>query len=146
MISNFNTHIKYRKMTFLLFYYILQTGCYNNPGFWIRLSRPNVTLFYEISCRLLLKRPLAPIQAPITVLRTCGGALYTDADSPRPGAGRSATWRRARVPYLTGRTVRVCAGAAEFADGASISLPGGTPSGRRDSGCCLGLVGHPRHL
>jgi hypothetical protein len=39
-------------------------------------------------------------------LRTGGGALYTGADGPRPGAGRSATWGRARVSCLTGRTVR----------------------------------------
>jgi hypothetical protein len=28
MISRFNTHIKYRKITFLLFYYLLQIGYY----------------------------------------------------------------------------------------------------------------------
>jgi hypothetical protein len=38
-------------------------------------------------------------------VRTGGGALCTGADSPRPGAGRSATWSRARVSCLTGRTV-----------------------------------------
>jgi hypothetical protein len=30
-----------------------------------------------------------------------GGALWSGADGPRPGAGRSATWRRARVLCLT---------------------------------------------
>jgi hypothetical protein len=30
-----------------------------------------------------------------TLTRTGGSALYTGADGPRPGAGRSATWRRA---------------------------------------------------
>jgi hypothetical protein len=49
---------------------------------------------------------LALIRAPITTLRTGSGALYTGADSPRPGAGQSATWSRAKVPCLTGRTVR----------------------------------------
>jgi hypothetical protein len=49
---------------------------------------------------------LAPIRAPITALRTCGGDLCTGANGPWPGAGRSATWRRARVPYLMSRTVR----------------------------------------
>jgi hypothetical protein len=39
-------------------------------------------------------------------VRTGGGALCTDADGPRPGAGRSATWSGARVSCLTGRTVR----------------------------------------
>jgi hypothetical protein len=59
-------------------------------------------------------------------------------DGPRPGArlgllcltaGRSAPW---------GRTVRAYAEAAEVAGGAWISLPGGTPSGRRDPRWCLG--------
>jgi hypothetical protein len=40
------------------------------------------------------------------------------------------------VPCLTGRTVRACAGVAEFAGGAWISLPGGT----RRGGEVLGLV------
>jgi hypothetical protein len=43
-------------------------------------------------------------------------------DGPRPGAGRSAHAQ----------------GAAKVADGAWISLPGGTPSGRRDPRWCLG--------
>jgi hypothetical protein len=29
MISRFNTHIEYRKITFLLFYYLLQIRYYN---------------------------------------------------------------------------------------------------------------------
>jgi hypothetical protein len=53
-----------------------------------------------------LKSVLASIRAPITALRTCGGALCTGVDGPRPGAGRSVTWRRARVPFLTSRAVR----------------------------------------
>jgi hypothetical protein len=35
-----------------------------------------------------------------------GGALCTGVDGPRPGAGRSVTWHRARVPCPTSRTVR----------------------------------------
>jgi hypothetical protein len=53
-------------------------------------------------------------------------------DGPQPGV-------EARVPALRversapgGRTVRACAEVAEVADGAWISLLGGTPSGRRD--------------
>jgi hypothetical protein len=42
-----------------------------------------------------------------TLIRTGGGALCIGADGPRLGAGRSVTWRRARVSYLTaGRSVR----------------------------------------
>jgi hypothetical protein len=41
---------------------------------------------------------LAPIWAPITTLRTGGGALCIGANGPRPRVGRSVTWCRARVP------------------------------------------------
>jgi hypothetical protein len=69
---------------------------------------------YVFSPTELPKSVLAPNWAPITALRTGGGALYTGANGPRPGAGRFATWSRARVPCLTGRTVHTCVGAAEF--------------------------------
>jgi hypothetical protein len=70
--------------------------------------------------------------------RTNGGALYTGADGPRPGAGRSATSHRATVPCLTaGRSARA-QGWRKIAGGAWISLPGGIPSGRRDPRSCLG--------
>ena len=49
-----------------------------------------------------------------TLNKNRGGALWSGADGPRPGAGRSATWCAARVSCLTagrsppwGRTVRV---------------------------------------
>jgi hypothetical protein len=65
-------------------------------------------------------------------IRTSGGALCIGADGPRPGAGRSATWCEARVSCLTvGRSARA-QGRRKIADGAWISLPGGTLSGRRD--------------
>jgi hypothetical protein len=89
---------------------------------------------------------LTPFRAPITIMRTGGGALCIGADGPRPGAGRSTTWHRARCPCLTCRTVRACAGAAEFTGGAWISLSGGTPSGRRELRCCLGSAGRPKLL
>jgi hypothetical protein len=60
------------------------------------------------------------------------------ANGPRPGAGRSTTWRRARVPCLTaGRSARA-QGRQKIAGGAWISLSRGTPSGRRDPRSCLG--------
>jgi hypothetical protein len=61
--------------------------------------------------------------------RTGGGALRTGVDGPRPGAGRSATWNRGLGSLPDGRTVRACAGAAKVADGAWISLSGGTHQG-----------------
>jgi hypothetical protein len=52
-------------------------------------------------------------------------------DGPRPGT-------RARVSCLmVGRSARV-QGRRKIAGGAWISLPGGTPSGRRDTRSCLG--------
>jgi hypothetical protein len=38
--------------------------------------------------------------------RTGGGALWSGADGPRRGAGRSATWREAAVLSGQARTVR----------------------------------------
>jgi hypothetical protein len=55
---------------------------------------------------LKYRKLLAPFRAPITIMRTGGGALCTGAGGPRPRAGRSQTWRRARVPCLMCRTVR----------------------------------------
>jgi hypothetical protein len=71
-------------------------------------------------------------------------SLHRRPDGPRLGAGRSATWDRAKDFLPDGRTVRACAGAAEVTGGARISLPGGTPSGSRDPRCCLGSAGQPR--
>jgi hypothetical protein len=72
--------------------------------------------------------------------KNCGGALWSGADGPRLGAGRSATWRRARVFCLTagrsapwGRTVRAYAGAAEVADGGLDLAPGRDPVGEERS-------------
>jgi hypothetical protein len=94
--------------------------------------------------------------------RTDGGALWSGADGPRHGAGRSATWREAAVLSGQARTVRDLVQELEFpawrpdgprpragrsaraqgrqriAGGAWISLPGGTPSGRRDPRSCIG--------
>jgi hypothetical protein len=60
---------------------------------------------YEMSPAKSPKSVLAPIRAPITAFFTDGGALCTVTDGPQPGAGRSATWHRARVPCLTSWTV-----------------------------------------
>jgi hypothetical protein len=38
--------------------------------------------------------------------KTGGGALWSGADGPQPGAGRSATWREAAVLSGQARTVR----------------------------------------
>jgi hypothetical protein len=89
---------------------------------------------------------LTPFSGAKYCVRTGGGALYRGADGPRSEAGRSATWYRGWRSLPDGRTVRVCAGAAKVAGGAWISLPGGTPSGRREPRGCLGSAGQPRLL
>jgi hypothetical protein len=78
--------------------------------------------------------------------KTGGGAFWSGTDGPRPVAGRSATWRRARVLCLTtGRSAPWgpdgprAQGRRKSPAAAWISLPRGTPSGRRDPRGCLGL-------
>jgi hypothetical protein len=78
------------------------------------------------------KSRLTPFSDAKHSTRTSGGALCTGVGGPRLGAGRSTTWRGARVPCLTaGRGARA-QGAAKGHRRRWISLPGGTPSGRRD--------------
>jgi hypothetical protein len=75
---------------------------------------------------------LTPFSDANHLTRTSGGALYTGADRPRPGAGRSVAWCEAKISYLTaGRSTRA-QGRRKIVGGAWISLPGGTSSGRRD--------------
>jgi hypothetical protein len=75
-----------------------------------------------------------------------GRSVVKGSDGPRPGVGLGfPAWRAGRFALIC-RTVRACAGAAEFADGAWISLPGGTPSGGRDPMCCPDSADRPRHL
>jgi hypothetical protein len=49
---------------------------------------------------------LTPFRRRQLLKRTSGGALWSGADGPRPGAGRSATWREAAVLSGQARTVR----------------------------------------
>jgi hypothetical protein len=87
------------------------------------------------------KSVLVPIQAPITVVRTSGGALCGGADGPQSGAGLGFLPDVPDGPRLEAGSARA-PGAAEFAGSAWISLPGGTPSGRRGPRPCLG-TGRP---
>ena len=52
------------------------------------------------------KSMLTPFRSAKYSRRTGGGALWSGADGPRPGAGRSATWRRGSGFLPDGRTVR----------------------------------------
>jgi hypothetical protein len=106
-----------------------------------------------LAVTLLMYQVLTPFWSAKYSRRTGGGALWSGADGPRPGAGRSATWREAVALSGQARTVRGTGpdgprpragrsartqGWRKIAGGAWISLPGGTPSGRRDPGGCLG--------
>jgi hypothetical protein len=86
------------------------------------------------------KSMLTPFSGANHSTRTSGGALCTGADGPRPGAGRSAAWREARVSCLTaersvpcGRTVHACAGAAEDRQRCLDLTPGRDPVGEERS-------------
>jgi hypothetical protein len=83
---------------------------------------------------------LVPFWGAKHYTRTSGGALSTGADGLRLGAGRSATWREARVSCLTagrsmpwGRTVHACAGAAEGRRRRLDLAPGRDPIGEERS-------------
>jgi hypothetical protein len=73
------------------------------------VSDPRLTMANE-RCSYLL----TPFWRRQSLKRTSGGALYTGADGPRAGAGRSAAWCEARWCSLhrrgrstaRGRTVR----------------------------------------
>jgi hypothetical protein len=52
------------------------------------------------------KRVLTPFRSAKYSRRTGGGALWSGADGPRPGAGRSATWCRSPGSLPNDRTVR----------------------------------------
>jgi hypothetical protein len=49
---------------------------------------------------------LTPFWRRQLLKRTSGGALWSGADGPRAGAGRSAAWCEAAVLSAQGRTVR----------------------------------------
>jgi hypothetical protein len=100
-----------------------------------------VLLFIPISVGEIKKmHVLVPFWGANHSIRTDDDALFIGADDPRPGAGWSTTWYRGLGSLPDGRTVRalgpdgprVRRGAAKVAGGTWISLPGGTPSGRRD--------------
>jgi hypothetical protein len=52
------------------------------------------------------KSMLTPFRRRQSLKRTSGGALWSSTDGPRPGAGRSATWREAAALSGQTRTVR----------------------------------------
>jgi hypothetical protein len=60
-------------------------------------------------------------------------------NGPRPAAGAGFPCTEFGRSAPGGQTVRVCVGAATFTNSTWISLPGGTPSGRRYPRVCLGI-------
>jgi hypothetical protein len=72
-------------------------------------------------CSLVRRRRSATQGRTVRDLARGGGALWSGADGPRTGTGRSAAWCRSSGSLPDGRTVRACAGAAEVAGG-SLNL------------------------
>jgi hypothetical protein len=68
--------------------------------------RADLIGLYVLSPAESPKSMLTPFWRRQLLKRTSGGALYTGADGPRAGAGRSATWREAATLSGQGRTVR----------------------------------------
>jgi hypothetical protein len=81
---------------------------------------------------------------PSEVAKKCVDT-FSGANHYNKNRRRCSLHRRGRS-VARGRTVRACAGAAKVTGGAWISLPRGTPFGRRDPRCCLGSAGQPRLL
>ena len=73
-----------------------------------------------------------------TLNKNRGGALWSGADGPRPGAGARVSCLTAGRSAPWGRTVRACARAAEDRRRRLDLAPGRDPSGRRDPRTCLG--------
>jgi hypothetical protein len=92
-------------------------GCYLGLVWWTRKWREsmgNNLLSIQNSCVISISLSILINKTMKSSLGACwrfserqtlnknrGGALWSGADGPRFGAGRSATWRRARVLCLT---------------------------------------------
>jgi hypothetical protein len=68
-----------------------------------------------------------------TLNKNCGGALWSGADGPRPGAGARVLCLTAGRSTPWGRTVRACAGAAEDRRRRLDLAPGRDPVGEERS-------------
>jgi hypothetical protein len=115
-----------------------------------RAYRLNVSVFWLLEFKIercwcrsghqsLCWEPAAVLSTQARTVRGQG------PDDPWPIVGLGIPAWRAGRSAPRGWTVRACAGAAEFAGDAWISLPGGTLSGRRDPSLRLGSASHPRH-
>jgi hypothetical protein len=120
------------------------------PAEW-SFSKLNLLKFYMCSTRSSKKwytllevqkyigkcvlTPFWSAKHPTRIVAVLSGQVRTVRDlgpgGPRPGAG-------ARVSYLTVGWSARAQGRRKIAGGAWISLPRGTPSGRRDPKSCLG--------
>jgi hypothetical protein len=65
-----------------------------------------IILHYYSIPSILQKILLTPFRSAKYSRRTGGGALWSGADGPRHGAGRSATWRESAVLSGQARTIR----------------------------------------
>jgi hypothetical protein len=78
-------------------------------------------------CSLVRRGRSAARSRTVRDLARGGGTLWSGADGPRPGAGRSATWCRSFGPLPDGRTVR-----ALRPDGPRVRRGGGSRRRRLD--------------
>jgi hypothetical protein len=95
-------------------------------------------------CSLVRRGRSAARSRTVRDLARGGGALWSGADSPQPGAGRSVTWCRSLGPLPDGRAVR-----ALRPDGPRVRRGGGSHrrrprsrsrEGPRRGGEILGVV------
>jgi hypothetical protein len=69
--------------------------------------------YFIFSNHIIRSMLLTPFRSAKYSRRTGGGALWSGADGPRPGAGARVSCLTAGRSAPWGRTVRACAGAAE---------------------------------
>jgi hypothetical protein len=93
----------------------------------------SITQENQRRCSLVRRGRSAAQGRTVRDLARGGSALWSSADGPRHGAGRSATWCRSSGSLPDGRTVRACAGAAEIAGGSLDLAPGRDPVGEERS-------------
>jgi hypothetical protein len=149
---------KYRGLVVIIVF-LEYLKIHSNPKFCVRVDYSTCTLNTTVWDTLSM---LTSFWRRQLLKRTSGGALWSGADGPWPGArrrcslvrhGRSATqgrtvrdlvqelglpaWRTDGPRPRAGRSARA-QGRRRIAGGAWISLPGGTPSGSIDPRWCLG--------
>jgi hypothetical protein len=101
-------------------------------------DRPWSSVLAMVGVDTFLEAPITSKEPAAMLSGQARTVRGTGPDGPRPGAGaRFPAWRPDGPRPRAGRSARA-RGRRMIADSAWISLPGGTPSGRRDPRSCLG--------